>query len=112
MCQLFAGLTARLVQRWGPSWLPVACQRGLMPAWVLGCLFMSLWPGNAWTESAAYREVARPALWQEQPFLAPLVDWSLHAEPAWADPLAWVHQALMGGFEFRDPSHLKAPAQP
>lgn len=112
LCQLFAGLTAAALQRWGPVWLPLGWRRGFMPAWVLVCVVMSLWPGNVWTESAAYREVARPAMWQDKPFLAPFVDWSLRAEPAWADPVAWVHQALMGGFEFRDPARQIWPVQP
>jgi hypothetical protein len=88
LCQLFAGLVGLLLlamheasrlRRWQPWLLPVI---------TLVCLALSWWPDNAWVSSSGYDQVARVALWQEKPFLAPFVEWSLRAEPAWADPIA------------------------
>jgi hypothetical protein len=31
------------------------------------------------------------------------VEWSVRAEPAWADSVAWVHSALLQDFEFKVP---------
>jgi hypothetical protein len=53
--------------------------------------------------SPGYSQIARPALWQEKPFLALFVDWSLRAEPAWSDPVAWVHRELLRDFRFHHP---------
>ena len=36
----------------------------------------------------------------------PLIEWSLRAEPAWSDPVAWVHRRMLADFDFRDPSRL------
>lgn len=112
LCQLFAGLAARVVVFLGAGGARQHLGRWSMPAWVLVCLAMSWWPGNAWTHSAGYSQVARPALWRDKPFLAPFVEWSLRAEPAWADPVAWVHRALLADFEFRDPMRQPSPASP
>lgn len=79
----------------------------MLPCWVMLCLCVSWWPGNAWVHSPGYSQVARPALWQGKPFLAPFVEWSLRAEPAWSDPVAWVHKALLADFDFRDPRHAQ-----
>ncbi|MEN9888566.1 MAG: hypothetical protein RL559_603 [Pseudomonadota bacterium] len=103
ICQLLAGLSGRALARVGGEAWQRGLQRACLPAWVLVCAALSWWPGNAWVQSPGYQEVARPALWQAKPFLAPFVDWSLRAEPAWARPLAWVHQALLLDFEFREP---------
>ena len=103
LCQLFAGLTVRLgiwlrgehsVRPWQP-WV--------MPAWVLLCLNLSWWPANEWVDSRGYSQVARPALWQQQPHLAPFVEWSLRAEPAWSDPVAWIHREVLQDFRFEMP---------
>ena len=102
LCQLFAGLAGRLLmalhenarlRRWQPWLLPVA---------VTLCISLSWWPDNAWVASKGYSEVASVALWQEAPFLAPFVAWSLRAEPAWADPVAWLHRELLLDFSFED----------
>jgi len=102
LCQLFAGLVGLLMlamheasrlRRWQPWLLPVI---------TLVCLALSWWPDNAWVASSGYGEVARVALWQEKPFLAPFVEWSLRAEPAWADPIAWLHQRVLQDFPFED----------
>lgn len=102
LCQLFAGLVGLLMlamheasrlRRWQPWLLPVI---------TMVCLALSWWPDNAWVASSGYGEVARVALWQEKPFLAPFVEWSLRAEPAWADPIAWLHQRVLQDFPFED----------
>ncbi len=112
LCQLFAGLvgvlmmalheTSRL-RRWQPWMLPVA---------TLICLVLSWWPENDWVASQGYSQVARSALWQEKPFLAPFVEWGLRAEPAWADPVAWLHREVLQDFQFvntQAPATEKAP---
>jgi hypothetical protein len=53
--------------------------------------------------SPSYTQVSRPALWTNKPFLAPFVEWSLRAEPAWANPVAWVHRELLQDFQFGNP---------
>jgi len=78
----------------------------MLPAWVSACLSWSLTAGNAWVDSPAYREVARPALWQAKPYLAPFLDWSLRAEPAWSDLLVWIHRELLLDFDFRNPLNM------
>lgn len=102
LCQLFAGLVGLLLmaiheanrlRRWQPWLLPVI---------TVVCLALSWWPDNAWVASSGYGQVARVALWQEKPFLAPFVEWSLRAEPAWADPITWLHQQLLQDFPFED----------
>lgn len=103
VCQFFAGLVALTLHlRRQEAWFK-RCKFWLMPALSVLCLALSWWPGNAWTNSAAYQQVASPALWQEKPYLAPFVEWSVRAEPAWADPVAWLHSSLLQNFEFRVP---------
>lgn len=103
VCQLFAGLFARLLMVCGQDRLLQRCRPWLLPALTVVCMGLSWWPGNVWTASPAYRLVASPALWTDKPYLAPFVEWSVRAEPAWADPVAWVHRALLQDFEFRVP---------
>lgn len=112
LCQLFAGLSVWLMVRLGAAGLQQRTESWLLPAWVLLCLGLSWWPGNVWVDSPGYTLVARPALWQAKPFLAPFVDWSLRAEPAWSDPVAWVHRELLGDFDFRDPWRMASGAAP
>lgn len=103
LCQFFAGLIAwslTLVRR--DDWLQ-ACKVWLLPLLIAVCMGLSWWPGNVWTSSPAYRLVASPALWTDKPYLAPFVEWSVRAEPAWADSVAWVHRALLQDFEFKVP---------
>ncbi len=102
LCQLVAGTAILLMPRMGAGRWRGPAERLLLPALVLGIAALSWWPGNAWVDSPGYSQVARPALWQEKPFLAPFVEWSLRAEPAWSDPVAWVHRELLGDFDFRD----------
>ncbi len=103
LCQLFAGLFTWLVIVAGQDrWLKF-CRSWLLLALTVLCMGLSWWPGNVWTTSPAYRLVASPALWAEKPYLAPFVEWSARAEPAWADSVAWVHQALLQDFEFNVP---------
>lgn len=112
LCQLFAGLSLWLMAQAGAHGLFDRWGRWLLPFWIALCLAMSWWPGNAWVDSPGYSQVARPALWQGKPLLAPFVDWSLRAEPAWSDPVAWVHRELLGDFDFRDPWHILPGARP
>ena len=112
LCQLFAGLSLWLMARLGAVRLLDRCGPWLLPVWLAVCLGMSWWPGNAWVHSPGYSQVARPALWQGKPLLAPFVDWSLRAEPAWSDPVAWMHRELLGDFDFRDPWRLFPAVQP
>ncbi len=93
---------ARIISGLGLAfWLLRACLPRL--------LFLALWAlalGWSWThlgedlQSPGYREVARPALRTEQPLLAPFVEWSLRAEPAWQAPTRWLHQTLLGSYGF------------
>ena len=103
ICQLFAALSVLVMSRFG--WIePQRTAAGwLLPGWVAVCMAMSWFPGNDWVDSPGYRQVARPAMYQDKPFLAIFVDWSVRAEPAWSDPVAWVHQQLLGGFQFQNP---------
>jgi len=112
LCQLFAGISVLLMARLGAQGLRQRTEHWLLPAWVAVCVGMSWWPGNAWVESPGYSQVARPALWQGKPFLAPFVDWSLRAEPAWSDPVAWVHRELLRDFDFSDPWRMSWGSTP
>lgn len=110
LCQFFAGLVALLLLGLGQQRLMARWRAGLLPLMTVVCLCLSWWPGNVWVSSSAYSQVARPALWTEKPFLAPFVEWSLRAEPAWARQVAWVHRALLHDFEFGNPlRHLWNP---
>lgn len=103
LSQFFAGLTALLLTAAGQQAVLKRCQWALLPSLTLLCLALSWWPGNVWTQSPAYQLVASPALWADKPYLAPFVEWSVRAEPAWADSVAWVHSALLQDFEFKVP---------
>jgi len=103
LCQFFAGLTGLVLMVWRQDrWLQ-RCKFWLLPSLTVVCMGLSWWPGNAWTNSPAYRQVASPALWADKPYLAPFVEWSVRAEPAWADSVAWVHSVLLQDFEFKFP---------
>jgi hypothetical protein len=101
--QLFAGLLAWGLNVSGQDRLLQLSKFWLLPSLTLMCMALSWWPGNVWTESPAYRLLASPALWTDKPYLAPFVEWSARAEPAWADSVAWVHRALLQDFEFTVP---------
>ena len=103
LCQFFAGLVAWTLNAAGQERLLQRCKFWLLPSLVLLCMGLSWWPGNDWTDSPAYSQVASPALWADKPYLAPFVEWSVRAEPAWADSVAWVHSALLQDFEFTFP---------
>jgi len=106
LCQLLAGLSLVALERLGLPGLQQRLHAWMLPAWVAACLSWSLTAGNAWVDSPAYREVARPALWQAKPYLAPFLDWSLRAEPAWSDLLVWIHRELLLDFDFRNPLNM------
>jgi hypothetical protein len=100
---IFSGLVALLLTVARQELLLERFKLVLLPTLIVVCLVLSWWPGNVWTSSPAYRLVASPALWADKPFLAPFVEWSVRAEPAWADSVAWVHRALLQDFEFKSP---------
>ena len=112
LCQLFAGLAGWCLLRVGTWPARLQVHRSLLPVSLLLCSALSWWPGNVWSESPGFSQVARPALWQNKPFLAPFVDWSLRAEPAWSDPVAWIHHTFLRGYEFQDPWPLSPQEQP
>jgi hypothetical protein len=103
LCQFFAGLVALMMGLAGQDGLLQRCKFWLLPSMIALCMGLSWWPGNVWTTSPAYTLVASPALWADKPYLAPFVEWSVRAEPAWADSVAWVHSALLQDFEFKVP---------
>jgi hypothetical protein len=103
LCQFFAGLVALMLGLAGQDGLLQRCKFWLLPSMIALCMGLSWWPGNVWTTSTAYTLVASPALWADKPYLAPFVEWSVRAEPAWADSVAWVHSALLQDFEFKVP---------
>ncbi len=103
LCQFFAGCLALLLSLTRQDGLLQRCKSWLLPALTVLCMGLSWWPGNVWTTSPAYQRVASPALWADKPYLAPFVEWSVRAEPAWADSVAWVHSALLQDFEFTMP---------
>lgn len=99
-------LAVLLVQRLGRAGLAgpsVFRQRAWFALFWGGVL---VWSWQAQAEDVAqagYRDVAWPALLQGQPLLAPFVEWTLRAEPAWQAPTHWLHQHLMGGYGFARP---------
>ena len=103
LCQLFAGCVTWLLMASGQDRLLQQCKPWLLSALTVLFMALSWWPGNVWTSSPAYQRVASPALWADKPYLAPFVEWSVRAEPAWADSVAWVHRALLQDFEFSVP---------
>jgi hypothetical protein len=103
LCQFFAGLVALVLTLARQDGLLQRSKFWLLPAMIALCMGLSWWPGNVWTNSPAYQLVASPALWADKPYLAPFVEWSVRAEPAWADSVAWVHSALLQDFEFKVP---------
>jgi len=103
LCQFFAGVIALVLALTRHDALLLRCKFWLLPSLTALCMGLSWWPGNVWTNSPAYQLVARPALWAEKPYLAPFVEWSLRAEPAWADSVAWVHSALLQDYKFTLP---------
>jgi hypothetical protein len=83
------------------------------PAWrqplVFGllCALVLTWSLNALaddTSAPGYRELARPSLRASQPLLAPFVEWTLRAQPAWQQVTGWMHRHLLGDYAFRDPT--------
>lgn len=106
LCQFFAGLVAWMLTFTRQEAMLKRCKFWLLPALTVLCFALSWWPGNVWTTSPAYQRVASPALWAEKPYLAPFVEWSVRAEPAWADSVAWVHSVLLQDFEFKSPTRF------
>lgn len=103
LCQFFAGIIALVLSLTRQHALLLRCKYWLLPSLTVLCMGLSWWPGNVWTNSPAHQLVAGPALWADKPYLAPFVEWSLRAEPAWADSVAWVHITLLQDYAFRVP---------
>lgn len=103
LCQFFAGIIALVLSLTRQHALLLRCKYWLLPSLTVLCMGLSWWPGNEWTNSPAHQLVAGPALWADKPYLAPFVEWSLRAEPAWADSVAWVHITLLQDYAFRVP---------
>ncbi|MEI7786797.1 MAG: hypothetical protein WCK08_20605 [Betaproteobacteria bacterium] len=86
------------------------CWPGSMAqAWRHNLVFFLLWASVlCWSLSAhasdasasAYPEIARPTLRANQPLLAPFVEWTLRAQPAWQSSTGWMHDHLLGGYAF------------
>jgi hypothetical protein len=94
-------LISLLVQRCLPSTLAAPRRQTLV--------FLVLWISVlTWTLKAhagditqsAYPEVARPTLRANQPLLAPFVEWTLQAQPAWQASTGWMHDHLLAGYAF------------
>ena len=112
LCQFFAGFSALMLITARQDWLLQRCNFWLLPSLIAVCIGLSWWPGNTWTRSPGYSLVARPALWTEKPLLAPFVEWSARAEPAWTHQVAWVHRALLQDFAFKVPFRHLMPFDP
>ncbi len=86
------------------------CLPGRLAApWRQSLLFFVLWISVlTWTlnvyasdaSEGAYPEIARPTLRANQPLLAPFVEWTLQAQPAWQALTGWMHDRLLAGYAF------------
>ncbi len=59
--------------------------------------------GNAYVDSEAFALDLRPGLWREDPLLALLTDWGLHAEPPWFALAEWAHNSVLMQASFKLP---------
>jgi hypothetical protein len=58
---------------------------------------------NAFVNSEGYRQDLRPGLWREDPMLALLTEWGLHAVPPWLGVTEWAHDVMLMKATFRLP---------
>jgi hypothetical protein len=54
-------------------------------------------------DSEAFRLDLRPGLWQNDPLLALLTDWGLHAVPPWFVLAEWAHNSVLLNASFKLP---------
>lgn len=59
--------------------------------------------GNAYVDSDAFALDLRPGLWREDPLLALLTDWGLHAERPWFGLTEWAHNTVLMKASFKLP---------
>ncbi len=59
--------------------------------------------GNAYVDTSAFALDLRPGLWREDPLLALLTDWGLHAEPPWFALAEWAHNSVLMQASFKLP---------
>jgi len=59
--------------------------------------------GNGYVDSEAFRLDLRPGLWQNDPLLALLTDWGLHAVPPWFALAEWAHNSVLLNASFKLP---------
>ena len=59
--------------------------------------------GNGYVDSEAFRLDLRPGLWQNDPLLALLTDWGLHAVPPWFVLAEWAHNSVLLNASFKLP---------
>ena len=74
LCQLFAGVSLLGMAWLGALQLRQRLAPWMLPCWVAACLSLSWWSDNLWVQSPGYDLVARPAVWQGKPFMAPFVE--------------------------------------
>ncbi|MBU3725821.1 MAG: hypothetical protein FGM18_09985 [Burkholderiaceae bacterium] len=68
---------------------------------LLGAIFVSLLPGNAFMDSPGYEQTMRAGLWKNEPVIALLVEWSMRATPTWGVVSEVAHRYLLLDFSFR-----------
>ena len=59
--------------------------------------------GNGYVDSEAFRLDLRPGLWRNDPLLALLTDWGLHAVPPWFALAEWAHKSVLLNASFKLP---------
>lgn len=83
--------------------------RAMAQAWCQALVFFLFWLSTLWwsltahavdLSASAYPELARPTLRANQPVLAPFVEWTLRAQPAWQATTGWMHEHLLAGYAF------------
>jgi hypothetical protein len=79
--------------------------RRVLRAFVLTFLLLI---STQWTQglfhASDYEDSMRSGLWNNDPALALLVEWSGFASPVWGSVSQFVSQTLLGGYSFRKPT--------
>ncbi len=78
-----------------PRWRPVAA--GLIGA---SLMTASLAAAHPLLDAPGYARSLGPALWEQSPALAVMVEWSGRAGMQWAPSSEWVHRHVLWGFDF------------
>jgi hypothetical protein len=85
-----------LHRQWGQNgWVQAALSLALVA--------FSATLGNGYVDSEAFKLDLRPGLWQNDPLLALLTDWGLHAEPRWFALAEWAHNSVLLKASFKLP---------